>query len=31
MTLGRRNVIFHFDLNSVFLSLEAVYLLHHLG
>ena len=31
MTLGRRNVIFHIDVNSAFLSWEAVYRLHHLG
>ena len=29
--LERRNVIFHIDVNSAFLSWEAVYRLHHLG
>lgn len=31
MSLERRNVIFHIDVNSAFLSWEAVYRLHHLG
>ena len=31
MGLERRNVIFHIDVNSAFLSWEAVYRLHHLG
>ena len=31
MSLERRNVIFHVDVNSAFLSWEAVYRLHHLG
>ena len=30
MSLERRNVIFHIDVNSAFLSWEAVYRLHHL-
>ena len=31
MSLERRNVIFHIDVNSAFLSWEATYRLHHLG
>ena len=31
MSLERRYVIFHIDVNSAFLSWEAVYRLHHLG
>ena len=31
MGLERRNVIFHIDVNSAFLSWEAAYRLHHLG
>lgn len=31
MSLERRNFIFHIDVNSAFLSWEAVYRLHHLG